>query len=85
LNFHSFLLPLSCRLVFVARAGAWSPATHHHWPGAFKATARTLLLTATREGRAAPARSGAPSLASLPADVLPRIVQPAAGPMSAWL
>ena len=84
---------MSCRLVFVARGGTWSPSTHHHWPDAFKAAARTLLLTASctgsgdasRKGQAAPLRSGAPRLASLPADVLLRIVPLAAGPMSAWL
>ena len=34
----------------MARGEAWSPANHHHWPDAFKAAARTLLLLAS--GRA---------------------------------
>jgi hypothetical protein len=38
----------ACRLVFIARGGTWSPATHHHWPDAFQAAARALLLTGSR-------------------------------------
>ena len=86
-----------CRLVFVARGGAWSPANHHHWPDAFKAAARTLLLTAsstagsTGDSWACGSCAGrgerrAPaSLAALPADVLLRILSLAAAPMSTWL
>ncbi len=36
------------RLLFAAQDGSWSPATHRHWPDAFKAAARTLLLAANR-------------------------------------
>ena len=39
---------LACRVLFAANDGSWSPATHHHWPDAFKAAARTLLLAANR-------------------------------------
>ena len=69
-----------CRLVSLARG--WSPATHHHWPDAFKAAARTVLLTASR---AAGSSDSQPSLRVLPAEVLLRILQLAAAPMSAWL
>jgi hypothetical protein len=31
----------------MARGSAWSPATHQHWPDAFKTAARTLLLVAS--------------------------------------
>jgi hypothetical protein len=44
------LLPPNYRLPFVARGGTWSPATHHHWPAAFKAMARTLLLARSATG-----------------------------------
>jgi hypothetical protein len=92
-----------CRLVLVARGDAWSPATHRHWPDAFKGAARTLLLAAGRTGGgpasgiggcgvsldARPAPPGGDGdnlkLAALPADVLLRILQLAAMPMSAWL
>jgi hypothetical protein len=45
---HETFRPAACRLVFVARGGTWSRATHHHWPDAFKAAARTLLLAGSR-------------------------------------
>ena len=45
------------RVLFAARDGSWSPATHRHWPAAFKAAARTLLLAANRSS----ANVGAPS------------------------
>lgn len=74
----------------MARSGAWSTATHRHWPDAFKAAARTLLLAGSRTvgGRAGRRRQSRPVRASrfgaLPADVLLRIVQLAAEPMHAW-
>ena len=82
-----------CRLVFVARSGGWSPATHYHWPDAFKAATNTLLLAGsltlgTGTGNVAASRGARPApagLAALPADVLLRILQLAAAPMSAWL
>ena len=82
-----------CRLEFVARRGAWSPATHCNWPDAFKAATNTLLLACCRTvgsgaGSVAASRGARPApagLASLPADVLLRILQLAAAPMSAWL
>ena len=43
------------RLGFIARGGTWSPATHHRWPEAFKAAARTLLLAASSAGAQAAA------------------------------
>ncbi len=36
------------RVLFAARDGSWSPDTHSHWPAAFKATARALMLAAHR-------------------------------------
>ena len=81
-----------CRLLFVARGSAWSPATHHHWPDAFNAAARTLLLAGSRTGSAdrgagsaGSAGGGGCRLALLPDSVLLHIIQPAATPMSAWL
>ena len=48
-----------CTLLFVACGGAWSTATHRHWPAAFKAAARTLLLAqAGAELPVAPAGGG---------------------------
>ena len=44
------VLPTGCRLVFVARGGACSTATHHHWPDAFKDAALTLLLAGSHMG-----------------------------------
>ena len=38
--------PLLRSVLFVARGGGWSPATHHHWPEHFRAMARAFLLTA---------------------------------------
>jgi hypothetical protein len=80
------LLSPDCRLVFVACGGAWSPATHHRWPDSFKAAARVVLLAGGRTGGSGRGVRHAPaaSLATLPADVLLRIVQLAAAPMSAW-
>ena len=77
----------------MARRGAWSPATHCNWPDAFKAATNTLLLACCRTvgsgaGSVAASRGARPApagLASLPADVLLRILQLAAAPMSAWL
>ncbi|PSC74703.1 peptidyl-prolyl cis-trans isomerase CYP65 [Micractinium conductrix] len=43
------------RLGFIARGGTWSLATHHRWPEAFKAAARTLLLAASSAGAQAAA------------------------------
>lgn len=80
--------PTVCRLVFVARGGAWSPVTHHHWPDGFKDAARTLLLVGggAGSGAASPCACPAPAgLAALPPGVLLRILQLAAAPMSAWL
>ena len=85
--------------MFVAEGSSWSPATHHHWPDAFKAAARTLLLAGsiaglrptgrTRSGRGfgglAAAGSHTPGLGCLPREVLLRVIQLAAHPMSAWL
>ena len=86
--------------MFVAKGGSWTPATHHHWPDAFKAAARTVLLAGsirgprptgrTRSGRgfeepAGVAGSHTPGLGCLPREVLPRVIQLAAHPMSAWM
>ena len=69
--------------------GTWSPTSHHHWPDGFKAVARILLLAANRgvgsAGSTAGGRSSRLPVAALPADVLLRILQQAALPMSAWL
>ncbi|PSC73055.1 hypothetical protein C2E20_3598 [Micractinium conductrix] len=73
---------LSERLLFVARGGTWSPATHRLWPPAFKAATRTLLLAGARSSGSG--RSGCP-LAALPGDELLRVVELAAAPMSAWV
>jgi hypothetical protein len=79
------LLP-DCRLVFVARGGAWSPATHRRWPDGFQAAARDVLLAGGRTGGSGRGAHHAPAagLAALPAEMLLRIVQLAAAPMSAW-
>ena len=48
------------RLLFLARTGgAWSPATHHQWPPAFKQAARTLLLCAAAGSSGGSAAEGA--------------------------
>ena len=123
-------------MLFVARGGAWTPANHHHWPDAYKAAARALLLAGSHghsSGRetGAAGKAGWPSisagcleglskaatgnlletgshsqgsskergaarkaarqpasstrLSALPADVLLRIIQLAAHPMSDWM
>ena len=89
--------PPCCRLVFAARGGTWSPATHHHWPDAFKAAVRTFLLAGSGAGgsgsggaeRGGTRRAGTggtgPGLVALPTNVLLRILQQVAAPMSAWL
>ena len=75
----------------MARGGTWSPATHHHWPDAFKAAARALLLAGNGQGQGAAASkvsqpsSLATRLPALPAEVLLRIIQLAAAPMSDWM
>jgi hypothetical protein len=83
--------------VFVARGGTWSPTSHHHWPDAFKAAVHTFLLAGS--GAAGSGSGGAeaggtrragtggtgPGLVALPTDVLLRIIQQVAAPMSAWL
>ncbi|KAL4431354.1 hypothetical protein ABPG75_006610 [Micractinium tetrahymenae] len=57
-DFHH-LDSLDERLVFLARGGTWTPATHHLWPDAFKAAARILLLAASSAG-VKPAAEAAP-------------------------
>jgi hypothetical protein len=61
------------RLLFVARGGAWSSATHRHWPDLFKAAIRTFLLACNRisDGEV------------MPAEVLLSIVQILAAPLPA--
>ncbi|KAI7835697.1 hypothetical protein COHA_010436 [Chlorella ohadii] len=56
----------------------WSPSNHHLFPPAFRRACRTLLLAAHRS-------SSATSLGSLPADVLPIIMQQATYPLSQWV
>ena len=54
-------------LLFLARTGgAWSPATHHHWPRALKQAARALLLCAAAGGPAAQGGQHAMLLAPAP-------------------
>ena len=90
------------RLIITARGEPWSPATHHHWPQAFKAWVRTLLLVwrrcvarggeAARGGgktraarRTAAAAESAVQLARLPLELVLKVAEQAAKPMSAWL
>ena len=59
--------PAMQTLLFLARTGgAWSPATHHHWPRAFKQAARALLLCAAAGGHAAQGGQHAMLLAPAP-------------------
>ena len=83
----------------MAEGGSWSPATHHRWPRAFKAAARTVLLpgsisaprpaehthSSQDSGQSAPGDSYTPGLGCLPREVLVRVIQLAAQPMSAWM
>jgi hypothetical protein len=75
--------------------GGWSPTTHRHWPAALKTAARTLLLVVHRNSRSGAEVQGGASgatwhsasascQATLPADVLLRIIQLAAEPLSYW-
>jgi hypothetical protein len=78
-----------------AARGGWSSTTHRHWPTALKTAARTLLLVVNRISRsraeglggASEATWHSPSAscqAALPTDVLLRIIQLAAEPLSYW-
>ena len=68
----------SCRVLRLAvLQTAWSPSNHHLFPPAFRRACRTLLLAAHR--------SSTTSLGSLPADVLPIMMQHAAHPLSQWV
>ena len=57
----------------MARGGAWSPATHRHWPDPFKAAIRTLLLACNRISTGE----------VMPAEVLMSIIQLLAAPLPA--
>lgn len=78
---------LSRLLLLSAQGGAstWEPARHCQWPPAFQATARMLLLAAARSGEAAPDARGRATLRALPHDLLLRVLQRAAVPVSVWV
>ncbi|PRW58322.1 cytochrome P450 [Chlorella sorokiniana] len=64
---------------------AWSPAQHARFLPSFQAATRTLLLVVHRTSRTASSSSSLGSLlASLPLDLLLRIIGLAAYPLSTW-
>ena len=89
--------PTSCRALWLMVTGQpWSDEEHRHFPPAFKAAVRTLLLAHRRGSpvsrgvtRGAAKRvaveSRANPLVLLPPDVLLNIIGQAAFPLSAWL
>ena len=73
-----------CRALWILVTGRpWSHAEHQHFPPAFKAAMRTLLL-AQRHGSVA-VESQANPLALLPPDVLLGVIRAAAFPLSPWI
>ena len=54
---HRIPPPFRSLLVMLIRGEPWSPADHQHYPPAFQAAVRTLLLAHRRHGIALPRRS----------------------------
>lgn len=59
----------------------WTPELHAHFPPAFKAAARTLLLAAHRRGQA----NGERRLPQLPESCVQCVLEQAAAPLWQWL
>jgi hypothetical protein len=59
----------------------WSPATHGHYPRAFRAAARLLLLAAHAGGGGGGCGC---QLGRLPPQLLERIIRESAAPLGAW-
>ncbi len=62
--------------------GGWSRELHAHFPAAFRAAARALLLCA---GQPPPPPGQPPALASLPPEIVLHIIALAATPQTDWL
>ena len=75
-----------CRLLELAAWQVpWEPCLHERFPPAFRRAARTLLLAQRRAAGGGPPASSVSSLLSIEPELMLKVIELSAYPLSTWL